>query len=417
MSEEKSPPLKLRSRARSEAGSAPAQDSPETAGVLTAASQAASDAPEAASPSGDKSLRVRSKPRLAPESSADAPALSQTAPPPPLTVHPEPGAEAESTPIPPQAEPLSEAFTGIQLQAASVLDAGSPPEVAPASPAISVPEQAADTAASPPAPPASSLLIGGMACEPMAMPSPRPSYFKAVPPKPIHIDFKEKPEKTEAPTPVRPEDRKVFKFGVVAAGTLAVIALGIGVFFAFKTFQALRIPRSARAAIPTTGVVSPPAERTAKVADNAAAAQPQASTAAHAPQQGAPASQAGRLIQAARNVAFRDESELNEVLASGAGAQSATSTATNTSPSPSADPALRTYNPSAVSPIFQAFADALRINGVFQGNPARASINGRIVREGAILDAALGVTFDGINPGSREIILKDPSGATIRRKY
>lgn len=416
MSEEKSPPLKLRSRARSEAGPAPAQNSPETAGVLTAASQAASDAPEAASPSGEKNLRIRSKPRLAPESSVDAPAISQTASPPPLTVPPGPGAEAEPAPIPPQAEPLSEAFTGIQLQTASVLDAGSPPEIAPASPAILVPEQAADTAASPPAPPASSLLIGGMACEPMAMPSPRPSNFKAVPPKPIHIGFKEKPEKTEAPTPVRPEDRKVFKLGIVAAGTLAVIALGIGVFFAFKTFQALRVPRSARA-ISTTGVVSPPAERAAKVAVNAAAAQPQVPAAAHAPQQGAPASQAGRLIQAARNVAFRDESELNEVLASGAGAQSATSTATNTKPSPSADPVRSTYNSSAVSPIFQAFADALRINGVFQGNPARASINGRIVREGAILDAALGVTFDGINPGSREIILKDPSGATIRRKY
>ncbi|MBP7142756.1 MAG: hypothetical protein KBA71_12675 [Opitutaceae bacterium] len=139
-------------------------------------------------------------------------------------------------------------------------------------------------------------------------------------------------------------------------------------------------------------------------------------------QQGAqattPASQAGRLIQAARKVTSREDAELNEVLsaggASGAGPAEASHT---TSQAPGSTAARAMGSSPEVSATFVAFADAIRINGVFQGNPARASINGRIVRAGALLDASLGVTFEGIDPRSREIILRDLSGATIRRKY
>jgi hypothetical protein len=70
-----------------------------------------------------------------------------------------------------------------------------------------------------------------------------------------------------------------------------------------------------------------------------------------------------------------------------------------------------------VSEEFRAFASSARINGVFQGNPPRALINGRTYRAGETLDNILGVVFESVDADKKTITFKDRSGATITRKY
>jgi len=70
-----------------------------------------------------------------------------------------------------------------------------------------------------------------------------------------------------------------------------------------------------------------------------------------------------------------------------------------------------------VSEEFRAYVSAARINGVFQGNPPRALINGRTIRAGESADATLGIIFDSVDPDRKTITFKDRTGATITRKY
>lgn len=69
------------------------------------------------------------------------------------------------------------------------------------------------------------------------------------------------------------------------------------------------------------------------------------------------------------------------------------------------------------SPAFQAWVTNARINGVFQGVPPRALINGRTVRAGQIIDDALGITFDSFDPETKTLTFRDPTGATVSRRY
>lgn len=66
---------------------------------------------------------------------------------------------------------------------------------------------------------------------------------------------------------------------------------------------------------------------------------------------------------------------------------------------------------------FRAFVGAVRINGVFQGSPARALINGHTYREGAVVDETLGIIFDHVEASEKQIVFKDESGAIVRRRY
>lgn len=70
-----------------------------------------------------------------------------------------------------------------------------------------------------------------------------------------------------------------------------------------------------------------------------------------------------------------------------------------------------------VSEEFRAFVSAARINGVFQGNPPRALINGRTIRAGEAAEMVLGIVFESVDPDKKTITFKDRTGATITRKY
>jgi hypothetical protein len=71
----------------------------------------------------------------------------------------------------------------------------------------------------------------------------------------------------------------------------------------------------------------------------------------------------------------------------------------------------------AASARFIRYAESIRVSGVFQGSPARALVDGRLVRSGDVLDPALGVSFVGVDVDTKHLILKDRTGAQVRVKY
>lgn len=66
---------------------------------------------------------------------------------------------------------------------------------------------------------------------------------------------------------------------------------------------------------------------------------------------------------------------------------------------------------------FVRYAEALRVSGVFQGSPARALVDGRLVRSGDVVEPNLGVSFVGVDAETKHLILQDGSGAQVRVKY
>ena len=435
MSEERNPPLKLRSRTRPDAAAAPASTAPSSDEAKVTGGSASTEATEEKGVTQEKELRLRTKPRLSVETAAAA-AQSEpvpATPPPPASV-PAPvlfvdvptaavsGLDTPVAPTPAMDATAAQALADLQSPAAIA------PSLLPLPPGTSVPTlpptEAADaiTAAALFSPPPSPL-IGAITVEPIAVPQPKTSVFKSFPPKPVHIRLADRDDKPPTPPPaVRPQDRKAFKVGIATVGVFAVIALGVGGYFAFKTFQDLRSPFSEKKSVTAA------AESKSTSAQGAAAAKiapesPQAtsqttdSTPPVAQQlPAAPASQAGRLIQAARNATTPAQTELDEVLSAGDAPPPTALPAATASEHELPMPVLPSNVPE-ITPAFLAFANSLRINGVFQGAPARAHINGRTVRSGAILDGVLGVVFAGIDVTTREVILQDPSGAVIRKKY
>lgn len=414
MSEEKSPPLKLKSRTRPGVTPAAAPDSmakdESPPAAVTVSTEPVPEVPQ----SEDRGLRIRSKPRLHPETASDVrEPLAQLEPPAsvveqPLAPLPVPTGQDLDPPI---ADSLNQAFAGMQPPIQLQPDAGAQNAKVPAEVASPPSDQSTVPTAASPLLATGDTSIGGLASEPMTFPAPKSPIFKPSPTKPIHIHLSEKPSKPAEAPKVRPQDRKAFKLSVSAVAVLAVIGLGIAAFFAFKTFQDLRGPRSARSIVQETAIPR-------SAAGNAPGVSKVSASKPSSESQPAPASQAGRLIQAARKVTSREDAEMNDILSAGSSGETSparTIREDSHATGPTASPAMSSSPETSAS--FVAFADAIRINGVFQGNPARASINGRIVRAGALLDASLGVTFDGIDPRSREIILRDTSGATIRKKY
>lgn len=105
-------------------------------------------------------------------------------------------------------------------------------------------------------------------------------------------------------------------------------------------------------------------------------------------------------------------------LKQGAAAKSAapaTSTTTALSPGVAATAHVEAA-PEAAAP-FRSFVANAKVSGVFQGPPSRAVINGRLTRVGEIVDATLGVTFEGVDSSRRHLIFKDAAGATVSRRF
>lgn len=72
--------------------------------------------------------------------------------------------------------------------------------------------------------------------------------------------------------------------------------------------------------------------------------------------------------------------------------------------------------PEAAAP-FRSFVANAKVSGVFQGNPSRAVINGKLTRAGDVVDSTLGITFNGVDSERRHLVFKDKTGATVSRRY
>jgi len=68
-------------------------------------------------------------------------------------------------------------------------------------------------------------------------------------------------------------------------------------------------------------------------------------------------------------------------------------------------------------PEFVKFLGALKVSGVLQGSPAKAMLNGRMFRAGAVLDSELGVTFVDVDAAGKFIVFRDRSGAELHLTY
>ncbi|ATC63875.1 hypothetical protein CMV30_07895 [Nibricoccus aquaticus] len=66
---------------------------------------------------------------------------------------------------------------------------------------------------------------------------------------------------------------------------------------------------------------------------------------------------------------------------------------------------------------FKAFVVNLKINGVFQGENARAMLNNKMYRLGETVDAKLGIVFLRLEPEEKRIVFEDSRGAIMSRRY
>ncbi len=98
-----------------------------------------------------------------------------------------------------------------------------------------------------------------------------------------------------------------------------------------------------------------------------------------------------------------------------------TPSVTTTDTPPPAVPAapVAPVGPPAPSSRFLRYAEGLgpTVSGVFQGNPARVLIGGKVVRVGDEIEPVLGVKFVGLDVSTKHLLFEDRSGAQVRVKY
>jgi hypothetical protein len=214
---------------------------------------------------------------------------------------------------------------------------------------------------------------------------------------------------------IPPVQRRAFKIGVVGVAAAVVLVLAGGAFFAFRFWSKSAPP-------PPPAVVkknSPPAT---------AATPPVAQPPAQKPEQ-APTgavSMPGKMVEKAGTaVAVHDAGEKAQTEIMGpppaavlppVAAPKATNAATTT-----IAPGVQATTSESVlaidaSPAFRTWAANLNISSVFP-NAGRATINGRVVHVGQMVDEGAGIMLESINTQPREMVFKDKSGAKVSRRY
>gem|GEM_PF-3714292 len=66
------------------------------------------------------------------------------------------------------------------------------------------------------------------------------------------------------------------------------------------------------------------------------------------------------------------------------------------------------------TPAFKAFVASVKIEGVVG---SKAILNKRLARVGDMIEPALGVVFDSVDPERRMVIFKDKNGAVVTKKF
>lgn len=362
--------------------------------------------------------------------------------PPTLHPHPEgvPPAFIIETPPPPGPPPVEVAVpapnAGPGIPASSGVPAipGQPGE--PAVPALPSPALASAGTRPPGFPP------------PVALNKPKVPHFKPA----AKLDMAKVSGEKAGP------EKKALKFGVLAVLGLAFALLLGGGYFLYAYFTAepdAPPPLATKPASPATPDATAPAPKAAPAtaqtpapavpATQPASTPPPAAPEAAPPAQPQPASplatdtpqsMPGKMVQKAQDsLAARrhlEQDRTDAILEGREGgdqrgfpfnkeqpsAQPAkNTTVSNIAPGVAAtDDKIKTASPKT-SASFKRVVSELVIRGVFQGKPARAHINGRIVIAGNPVDHDEGIIFVGVNPADKTITFRDASGATISRKY
>jgi len=217
---------------------------------------------------------------------------------------------------------------------------------------------------------------------------------------------------------------------MIVAGVAAVIVLGAAGFFAYRSFLApTPPPPPPKAKAPAAPAKAPVAKTPTAPAPTATPARPATpsetlNTLAQVP---------GKAVNKAKDaIAAREASGQSKVEPVLDGQDLANKPAAGSAPAPAA-PKPATAMTSVgrgmqattqlemaaldASAEFRSFVANAKVSGVFQGTPARAMINGRLVRAGELIDAGLGIRFEGVDPEKRHLIFKDKAGALVARKY
>jgi hypothetical protein len=254
-----------------------------------------------------------------------------------------------------------------------------------------------------------------------------PKPGKGAPPVP-HVSVKTEPPEPEAPTPVADPVAvaKKKRMVIMMAGVAAVLVLAVTGFFAYRAFFAAPPPAPvAKAKAPPPKVAAAPAPAVAPTA--AAPATPSETLNAVAQIPGAAVRKAQGAVEA-RNAAgqsnvdvplseaaLADKPAVAETKGSNPALKSA-SAMTSVTRGVSASTEVQVASVEA-SPEFRSFVANAKVSGVFQGNPARAMINGRLARTGDMIDPTLGIIFEGVDATKKQLLFKDKSGAVVARKY
>lgn len=144
-----------------------------------------------------------------------------------------------------------------------------------------------------------------------------------------------------------------------------------------------------------------------------------------------PQSLPGQLIAKAQNAVSAHEAALtqpaNEVLDTTASPVPASVSPAATTPAAVVPAVVEVKPVPAPEPVvvtrpepganFKAFVVNLKINGVFQGENARAMLNNKMYRLGEVVDAKLGIVFLRLEPEEKRIVFEDAKGAIMSRRY
>lgn len=363
---------------------------------------------------------LRLKPRVTPPLAGD--------PAPPLAPAPVAPAPAEPTAADSLADPFRLRLKPKTPSEGAALDTSgvtfSTPQPFSAAPIPTVPEKpplpvpVAAPLPVPPAPPAPPPLV----------PQPPPVAPRPLPPvappvslvRPQHISTPRSITEPIAPVANAPSQR-TYRADKWLAGIVVFLLVLVGGFYGVRyLIKANPKPKTFAKTAATPATAASPA------------AQPQPAAVSNKPHLvDNPTSSAGKAVAKVRDmIAARDkrdkeegvESVLADTPASDAAKPQATSSA---APQPSSQPPAVVTAPVVTAPeptvppsdAFRQFVVNMRVNGVFQGENARAMLNGNMYHLGDVVDAKLSISFFKIDVDHNQLIFRDADGAIMARRY
>lgn len=241
------------------------------------------------------------------------------------------------------------------------------------------------------------------------------------------------PSLTKTSTVPHPEDTSAFKIGLWVVGGLVVVLIAVGGFIGFRMLM-----KGERHG-PSMFATKPPAAKPAEPV--AAEKSPTETLTPKDPVVASPQSLAGKMVGKARDtVAVREHSGqvagVDEVLSATPTADAASSAARRAKPARTvpAETSVSATSPAADAPVevaappekpapppaslaFRTYVGNMRVNGVFQGEPGRALLNGRMVGVGEMADSQLGIRFAQIDSTKKVLTFEDKAGSVVQRRY